>query len=148
VQDGSPPGNLQIQNPGKLTPHEVNMACAKCHRSIDDISLNGLDAVDTPRFQPYAIEISPCYRKSGNRLSCITCHDPHTDASTDLQHYEKVCLSCHNASVDHTQKSCPVTINPAGGCIGCHMPQRRVLPATRIPLTMTDHLIWAYKPLH
>lgn len=144
IRNGTQTANLAILNPGKTSPHEINMACGKCHRTIDDVSLTGLAPVNTARFQPYAIEISDCYRKSGNRLSCITCHNAHTDASTDINRYEKVCLSCHNSIAG--SKVCPV--NPRQKCIGCHMPQKRVLPGTSIPLKMTDHFIWAYRPGH
>ncbi len=135
--------NLQILQPTKSTPHEINNACGVCHRSIKDIPLKGLDAVNTVRFQPYAIEISPCFRKSGGALSCISCHNPHNNSSTDLHQYEQVCLSCHNPTAAAKNKLCPV--NAKDKCIGCHMPQRRVLPGTKIPLTLTDHLIWAVR---
>ncbi len=140
----SRPKDLKILNPGHMSAHGVNEVCGDCHRTTRDIPLQGLDTVNTGRFQPYAIENSPCYRKSGDAISCITCHDAHKDASTDLKHYEAICLSCHSSKAGPPAKACPV--NATEKCIGCHMPQRRVLPGTHIPLTMTDHLIWAYRP--
>jgi hypothetical protein len=144
VHRGGISGNLEILNPGKQSPHEVNMACGTCHRSIDDVSLAGLAPINTARFQPYAIEISDCYRKGGQKLSCLTCHSAHTDVSTDTKKYESVCLSCHGPG----SKSKICHVNPSEKCISCHMPQKRVLPGTKITLTMTDHLIWAYRPAH
>ena len=36
----------------------------------------------TQRFQPYGLMKSACFLKSGNRLSCSTCHNPHRDVET------------------------------------------------------------------
>lgn len=141
-------GDLKMSSLIGRTSHETNTLCGRCHRTIDDVSLTGFDPGNTARFQSYAIEISPCYKKSGGKISCITCHDPHVDAVSSARHYEAVCLSCHSASTlkATTSKICPV--NAVSGCIGCHMPKRQVLPGTKIPLTMTDHFIWAYPPHH
>ena len=122
---------------------KVNAVCSRCHRSIDDISLDGDDAVLTGRFQGYGLELSRCYKKSGGRLSCVTCHDPHTSVSTDRRYYEKICLTCHTPSATGQSKACPV--NPKELCIGCHMPKRPIIPEPRTPILMADHLIQAYR---
>jgi predicted CXXCH cytochrome family protein len=87
---------------------------------------------------------SRCFLESGDRLSCQTCHDPHSNASTDKKQYEKICLSCHSPARAATAskgvglgKACPV--NPHSGCIPCHMPKREVTPDA--PIAMADHFI-------
>ncbi len=122
----------------QLTPHEKNQRCGTCHRNSSDIALAGLDSINTARFQPYGIELSKCYKTTGGGISCVTCHDPHTDASHNRASYAAKCNSCHGTLPN--QKKC--TVKPTGDCIPCHMPQRKVLPGTEIPLTMTDHRIW------
>jgi hypothetical protein len=123
---------------------KINAVCSRCHRSIDDVTLDGDDALLTGRFQGYGLELSPCFKKSGDRLSCVTCHDPHTSVSTDRRYYEKVCLTCHTPSATGHSKACPV--NPKEQCIGCHMPKRPIIGDRRVPILMADHLIQAYRP--
>jgi predicted CXXCH cytochrome family protein len=122
---------------------KINAVCARCHRSIDVVTLDGEDAKLTTRFQDYGLELSRCFKESGDRLSCITCHDPHSDVSTDRHYYEKICLTCHTPSTTGQAKACPV--NPKELCIGCHMPKRPINTETRVPILMADHLIQAYR---
>ena len=146
--------DFKIEKMGSWGASRINALCGRCHRTLDDVALVGTDAGNTARFQGYGLSLSPCFKKSGNRLSCITCHDPHTDTGSDTRHYETICLSCHSRSgltrvftypIEAEQrKVCPV--NPTDKCIGCHMPKRAIIPGTKIPITIADHLIWAYKP--
>ncbi len=122
----------------------INALCARCHRSVDDLSPGALEANSTARFQPYGLEMSPCFKKSGDRLSCLTCHNPHTNVSTDTRAYERACLSCHSATASPPGKVCPV--NARTKCIGCHMPREQVFAGANIPISMPDHMIWAYRP--
>ena len=119
----------------------LNDACGKCHRTA--ASVENLDAVakaSTQRFQPYGLSLSACFKKSADKLTCVTCHSPHADASTDTKGYEKTCLSCHTAP---QQKACPV--NPKEKCVSCHMPTRKVFPGTDFPIAMADHFIRIYR---
>ena len=85
----------------------------------------------------FSMTLSKCYRSSGGRLSCITCHDPHVESAAQdaPAYYRTKCLSCH------TEKSCalPVGIRqrktPPDDCAGCHMPKRDVQVIAHAVLT-------------
>jgi hypothetical protein len=120
----------------------LNEMCGKCHRTEHDLNLSSPDARQTQRFQPYALVRSACRTESGDVLSCLTCHNPHTDASPDRRSYEAACLNCHGPSADRSPDAvrvCPV--NPKNGCIGCHMPARNPFPHTKVPASIVDHRI-------
>ena len=109
---------------------------------MDDLTPGALEANSTARFQPYGLEMSPCFKKSAGKLSCVTCHNPHRNVSTDHRAYEKICISCHSPTAA-PYMPCPV--NAKDKCVGCHMPKEAVFPGTSIGITMADHLIWAYR---
>lgn len=99
----------------------------------------------TPLLQHEALmKLSKCYRASGGKLKCITCHDPHYEPpkTEAADYYRRKCLTCH------TEKSCSLPraqqakTSPPGNCIACHMP-RQTLP--RISHSaLTNHRIVAY----
>ena len=108
--------------------------CGSCHRLPETVepALIRPDNAGFVRFQPVGLMQSACFRKSPGRLSCSTCHDPHTKTSTGRGSYETICLSCHGGP---SQTNCKVS--PTTGCVECHMPRR---DATR-GMMMTDHWI-------
>jgi predicted CXXCH cytochrome family protein len=78
--------------------------------------------------------LSTCKRRSGDALSCITCHNPHLEPGEDTnsQYYRARCLGCHQAM---SQKHYPQQTE----CTSCHMPR---LNSADIGHTMvTDHRI-------
>jgi Tfp pilus assembly protein PilF len=79
---------------------------------------------------PYRLEQSRCFRASEERLSCLTCHDPHRKVPPEQRaaHYRTACLSCH--AKPHTT---------TGDCVSCHMPKRRTQDV--VHAVMTDHFI-------
>ena len=143
-----------IVNPAKLKPWLADNICMSCHQTGDAMVLRpGRDYRDftpgTPldntlaifmvpprRDSPqtdllehyFSMTLSKCYRSSGGRLSCITCHDPHVEpAKLDAPaYYRQKCLACH------TEKSCALPLGirqrkaPPDDCAGCHMPKREV----------------------
>jgi hypothetical protein len=144
-----------IVNPAKLPPWLADNICASCHQTGDarilkpgrnfqdfrpgsplDDSLAILMIPPRREAPPqsdllehyFSMTLSKCYRKSAGRLSCITCHDPHTQpAGREVSELFRLrCLTCH------TEKSCAVPLptrqrkDPPDDCAGCHMPKRDV----------------------
>jgi tetratricopeptide (TPR) repeat protein len=65
-----------------------------------------------------ALAQSMCKRKSGDAMSCTSCHDPHRTIPADerVTFYRAKCLSCHGAAFGekhHKQEP---------DCTRCHMP--------------------------
>jgi predicted CXXCH cytochrome family protein len=90
----------------------------------------------------YRLRMSECFLKSGGKLLCTTCHDPHrADAPA---RYNEVCSGCHRAKVDQMALSGSHT--KAGQCVNCHMPKRRTDDV--VHAVMTDHYIQRPKPGH
>jgi Tfp pilus assembly protein PilF len=152
-----------IVNPAKLAPARRDEICMQCHLegkvaierpgrhvyefrpgdSLADfiryfvlVSANGdgLGAVS----QVEALAQSQCKKKSGDAMSCMSCHDPHRSPSADERgsYYRAKCLACHGAEfgakhhADHPD------------CIACHMPASL---STDIAHTeVTDHRIAAH----
>jgi hypothetical protein len=141
--------DLHIANLAALGGAKMNVLCGKCHRTVEETQKMPVNQRITQRFFPYALAMSRCFQESGDRLSCITCHDPHADVSRDMKAYEARCLSCHapHANVKsvnggQTERRPNVCrINPRSGCIPCHMPRRDSFPGTSLPILMADHWI-------
>lgn len=144
-----------IVNPARLEPELADNICMYCHQMGDarilqpgrsyqdfrpgtplDNTLAILLVPPKPESPPqsdllehdYSMRLSKCYRASGGRLSCISCHDPHVQPSPEEApaYFAKRCLTCH------TDKSCRLPLevrqdqNPPDDCAGCHMPKRDV----------------------
>ena len=159
-----------IVNPAKLTPVLANDICMSCHQ-IGDVRVlkpgknfqsfrpgSALDdtmsilLVPPNRESPpqqdllehyYSMTLSKCYRDSGQRLSCISCHNPHVELSRleAPAYFRKKCLMCH------TEKSCTVPLQardqqqPADDCASCHMKKRTVREISHS--SITNHRILA-----
>jgi len=140
--------DLHMEKIDRWSATQINEFCGKCHTAQGIESLpeqQSITEVQTQRFQAYGLMQSACFTQGQTKLSCISCHDPHTDASHNPRTYEAVCLQCHTAHPSQTRsqsvrgKVCPV--NASSGCIGCHMPLRKAFPDTDIPTVMADHRI-------
>jgi tetratricopeptide (TPR) repeat protein len=146
--------DLSIARPTMASGSAVVKLCAQCHSPRGKTV--SFDDPDSVRFQGLTLTWSRCFTKSGEALDCITCHDPHQNLNTSIEHYESKCLSCHSggdhrgaASEKRRRKTlaetavplkCPVS--PTAGCIGCHMPAvKDVVPHS----TFTDHFIRVHR---
>jgi hypothetical protein len=153
-----------IVNPAKLSGWLADNICLECHQSGDARVLHSgrdysdfvpgeaLDETLSIFMVPFSessapkddllehylsMRLSKCYRQSNSKLSCITCHDPHTQptASEAPAYFRQRCLSCH------TEQSCTLPLpqrqktSPPDNCIGCHMPKREVTVISHSVLT-------------
>ena len=125
-----------ILNPGRKKARGITEQCGECHRLPPPGTLTRTPEKTDPfnvRFQPMGLMASLCFSRS-RALSCVTCHDPHEDASKSVEFYAEKCLECHKAAEEHGN-GCP---RPADmGCVRCHMPKASPSPF----LYFTDHRI-------
>ncbi len=173
AQMGSPLGS--IVNPAKLSPWLADNICMACHQTGDarvlqpgksyrdfvpgaeldntlGIFLAPFTRASAPKddlLEHYlSMRLSKCYLKSGARLGCITCHDPHVQPGpTEAPAYfREKCVACH------TEKSCALPLSlrqhktPADDCAGCHMPKRDVTVISHSVLTNHRILAEAEEP--
>jgi hypothetical protein len=162
AQMGSPLGS--ITNPAKLSPWLADNICMSCHQTGDARVLQSgktyrdfrpgseLDDTLSIFLVPFGRESAPkddllehylsmrlstCYLKSGGRLGCISCHNPHIQPPRQEApaYFRQKCLACH------TEKSCAVPLSlrqrktPPDDCAGCHMPKRDVTVISHSVLT-------------
>ena len=154
-------GRAAIVNPDKLSPVRRDSACLQCHLEGDAVVYRpgrslakfvaGDDLADDAVYfvkessrdggrraasQYEALLRSACKAGAGDRLTCTTCHDPHSSppAEERVNYFRQRCLSCHTGAAMATehhpeQKDCAV----------CHMPTR---PTSDISHEqVTDHNI-------
>ncbi len=93
----------------------------------------------------YRLRRSACFLQSKDKLTCTTCHNPHTvpRGTQAEQHYTAVCRQCHNAPFERLVASAKHTSDPS--CTECHMPKRRTEDVVHV--VMTDHYIQRRKPV-
>jgi len=149
-----------IVNPAKLAPARRDDICMQCHlegkAAIERLGRHvyefrpgdalsdfvryfllantngpGLGAVS----QVEALAQSECKKKSGDAMSCTSCHDPHNSPSEEerVTYYRGKCLACHGIALGakhHPDRP---------DCVACHMPAS---PSTDVAHTeVTDHRI-------
>jgi tetratricopeptide (TPR) repeat protein len=142
-----------IGRPRLASPEQVIRLCGDCHGPRGRLARD--DDPSAPRFQELTFPRSRCYTQTNKGMSCVTCHNPHADASTAPDYYEARCLTCHGP--EHAppgplsrhapalpaaarRAMCPV--NPREKCLECHMPAvRATVPHT----VFTDHHIRVHR---
>ncbi len=157
-------GRVPMLNPAKLPPVQRDSVCLQCHvegevaiyragRSLaqfrpgdrlwDDVvyfvkasrATGGGRAVS----QYEALLRSACKAASGDRLTCTTCHDPHSspDAAERVEYYRAKCLTCHTGATMATKHH-----PEQRDCAACHMPTRETTDVSHEQ--KTDHNIQRY----
>jgi hypothetical protein len=148
-----------IVNPAKLPASRRDAVCMQCHlegsvairqpgRSLSDfkpgedlqdyvhyfvLAQSGPALPATSQFE--ALSQSKCKQKSGDAMSCMSCHDPHSTPSPTekIAYYRGKCIACHGETFavrHHTKEQ---------SCVACHMPSVR---SSNIAHTQaTDHRI-------
>ena len=162
-----------IVNLAKLTPRLAEDVCMKCHQTGDArVLLPGRTYDDFRPGQPLvqtlaivslplsragtdllehhvSMKLSKCFRASGGKLGCLTCHDPHQqpDAAAAPSFYRTRCLACHgpNQVACRFNPAIRAAQKPPDNCIACHMPKRDIqiishsaLTNHRIPRRLDD----------
>jgi hypothetical protein len=122
---------------GKLTAEETSELCGRCHRTWEQISINGPKGIGNVRFQPYRLTNSKCYDADDRRIACVACHDPHTPLETRSHAYDAQCKSCHQPGANSKAAShiCKVA---SRNCTECHMPKYEI-PGSH--MVFSDHQI-------
>jgi len=89
---------------------------------------------------PYRLRQSACYTRSKDKVSCLSCHNPHRKVAVANRpaHYRKVCLQCLQRHNPRPVLSGPSKVADRDG-VTCHMQQRRTQDV--VQLVMTDHYI-------
>ncbi len=153
-------GNAASVDPAKLPPKQRDAICMECHlegtvaisrpgkhlydfRPGDTLDeyiryfvLDDQDRRQNPQLsQVEALGQSACKRKSGDRMSCMSCHDPHGSlgAGERVAFYRQKCLNCHGVAFGEKHH------REQPDCTSCHMPLKM---ATAVAHTeATDHRI-------
>jgi hypothetical protein len=132
-----------------LSADQASNFCGQCHRTWQEIALQGNPSIANIRFQPYRLTGSKCYDPDDARISCLACHNPHHDFGPQPVNFDPKCLACHVgaksaagklATPKPGAKACPVA---KSNCVSCHMPKLD-LPGAHFKFT--DHRIRIVKP--
>ncbi len=153
-------GKAPVIHLAKLDPTRRDSVCISCHLegdvSVEKAGRSSLDYKPGDNISDYLsyfvyrgknltergvseveqLSMSMCKRASGDKMSCTSCHDPHSRPAPEEKaaFYRKKCLACHNdaAFVSSHHPEDP-------DCTGCHMPRSG---AENIPhVAWTDHRI-------
>ena len=154
-------GKGPILNPAKLDAERRDSICLQCHlegetavarqgfsmssfhpgnRLFDQAVFFARDkksdgtARSTSQWE--ALLLSACKRRSGDRLTCSTCHDPHESPAPErrVAYFREKCLTCHGSPA-FVAKHHP----DQPDCASCHMP---ALTAANVAHEqVTDHRI-------
>jgi hypothetical protein len=75
-----------------------------------------------------SMEMSLCYRASGGKLRCGTCHKIHSPPAETKKaaFYRNKCRTCHTKNSCRIPLAQRLTQKPPNDCGGCHMPKRPV----------------------
>jgi hypothetical protein len=121
----------------KLSTEQVSELCGRCHRTWEQIMINGPKGIVNVRFQPYRLTNSKCYDAEDRRISCVACHDPHLPLEKRAAAYDVRCVSCHSSG-SSSRAASHVCKTGKTGCTNCHMPKLEI-PGSH--MIFSDHQI-------
>jgi tetratricopeptide (TPR) repeat protein len=154
---------IRIVNPAKLPPDQRDSVCAQCHLQGEARLLKKGCGLGEYRPGDALADVAPvyvwagaeslldqtshyrrlwqslCHQKSGGKLWCGSCHDPHraVPAKESGAYFRSRCLACHTAT------SCKAPAEARNlredHCTSCHMPRRTNELVAHS--TATDHAI-------
>ena len=153
-----------IINPAKLNPTRRDEVCMQCHlegrAAIEQPGRHLYEYQPGQELSEYihyfvfadpqrslgavsqveALAQSACKKKTGDAMSCTTCHDPHSEPSPAerVSYYRQKCLACHSAKFGtrhHPEQP---------DCASCHMPSS--LSTDVAHTDVTDHRILRRPP--
>jgi Cytochrome c7 and related cytochrome c len=122
-----------------LSAEQASNFCGQCHRTWEEIALQGSPSIANIRFQPYRLTGSKCYDADDARISCLACHDPHQEVSSKSADYDAKCEACHGGGKPGA-KACTVSTDK---CVTCHMPKLELPGAHN---KFSDHRIRIVRP--
>lgn len=132
-----------IVNPAKLTGARRDSVCEQCHlagevrianpgkspadyvpgESLEDTltiyvrtRLSGGPIKVVSHAEQLAL--SACARKSGGKLWCGTCHNPHQSVTHAAAYFRERCLGCHAATLNKAHAA------EGRDCVACHMQRK------------------------
>jgi hypothetical protein len=152
-------GRARLIDPAQLAPDARDSLCMQCHlegqariaragRAVTDfrpgdrlsdsitvfVFANAANAARGAVSHVESLAESICKRRSADRMSCLSCHDPHVrpDPAERVEYYRGKCLQCHSTlgREHHADRR---------DCTECHMP--RVDSADIGHTAVTDHRI-------
>lgn len=148
-----------IVNPAKLDPPRRDEVCMQCHlegkAAIEQPERHLYEYQPGQKLSDYvhyfviadqkrnlgaisqveALSQSVCKKKTGDAMSCTTCHDPHSEpsAAERVSYYRQKCLACHGDQFGVRHHS------EQPDCTSCHMPAS--LSTDVAHTDVTDHRI-------
>jgi len=81
-----------ILNPKRLSAAGLNDFCGVCHRKAPESDWT--DKWKT-RHRPSYLAQAACFRMGNGKLTCLTCHDPHSPLNEVAAQHDKRCTECH-----------------------------------------------------
>lgn len=139
--------DLAIRSLLGIDGHGMNKVCVDCHTVGDPNEIRA--SPEDPKWVRSAgvtFPLSRCFTQSQGKLSCITCHDPHSSEKIATVTFESKCIQCHSRPMvevkrDNSTEFRAETVCRTGAtkdCLNCHMPR---IPVPVLHESLTDHYI-------
>ncbi len=109
-------GETRIANPGKSI---LDFRAGQTLESSYTTYVGARASGETIKVVSHAeqLALSLCVRRSGDKLWCGTCHNPHDTPSQPVAYFRDRCLTCHAATLEKAHAA------PGRDCVSCHMPK-------------------------